>query len=158
MIILVILGIIFFVIGHKKCNQVKYSYRENNSVDYKVYLKENNYFDAPYLEKNKTYITSLIDYIDSTYNYKINFDKEVSGELHYKVVAKIEANKTNSETGNYWTKEFEITELKTDQLKKVKSHTIIVNQKIDYNKYNELLNNFVYEYEQSKKCRYKSNL
>ena len=146
MIILLALGLVFFIAGHKKCSRIKYYYRENNSVDYRVYLKENGYFDTQYLEKNKTYITSLIDYIDATFKYKINFDKEVSGNLDYKIVATIEANKTNSETGNYWTKEYNITEVKTDKLDKVKSHDINIEQKIDYNQYNDLLNRFIYEF------------
>ena len=46
------------------------NYVENSSIDYKVYLKKNNYFDTPFLEKNKVYITSLIDYIDIDFSYK----------------------------------------------------------------------------------------
>ena len=57
--------------GFKKCETSKHIYREDNSVDYKVFLKENGFFDKPYLEKNKTYITSLIDYIEFFLIYNI---------------------------------------------------------------------------------------
>lgn len=145
-IVLSILEIVFLFFGFKKCNSTKYSYRESNTVDYKVFLKENNYFDTPYLEKDNTYITSLIDYIDSSFNYNIYFNKSVTGTLNYKLIAQIKANKTNEETGSYWTKEFDLTEMLADNLENSKSHSIKLEQQIDYNKYNDLLNNFVKDY------------
>ena len=146
LIILFIFVVIFLFLGFKKSDSIKYTYKENNSVDYKVFLKENSYFDVPYLEKNKTYITSLIDYIDSTFNYNIVFNNQVSGNINYRLVAKIEANKANNETGNYWTKEYELTSLKTDNIQSKKDYSIQVKSNIDYNQYNDLLNSFINEY------------
>ena len=56
LIALFTLGILFFSLGFKECKDIRYIYTENNSVDYKVYLKENKFFESKYLEKNKTYI------------------------------------------------------------------------------------------------------
>ena len=146
LIILFVLGIGLFCVGFKESKEITYSYKENNSIDYKVYLKENRFFENKYLEKNKTYITSLIDYIDTDYTYKVSFSAPVSGDLKYKIIAEIKADKSNNDIGNYWTKEFNLTDEKIDSIKNENSHEIKLSQKIDYNKYNDLLNSFIKEY------------
>lgn len=146
LIMLFILGVTFFSLGFKDTKDIRYSYKENNSVDYKVYLKDNNFFESSYLEKNKTYITSLIDYITADYTYNVTFNNKVSGDLNYKVVAEIKADKANNDVGNYWTKTYDLTSYETDSVTSVSSHVINVSQKIDYNKYNDLLNSFIQEY------------
>ena len=146
LIILFVLGVIFYTMGFKDCEDIIYRYKENNSVDYKVYLKDNKFFDTPYLEKDKTYITSLINYIDATYLYSINFNENVSGKVNYKLYAEIKADKNNNDVGNYWTKKYDLSETKTDDIESKNSHEIILEQRIDYNKYNDLLNSFIQEY------------
>lgn len=146
LILLFCLGVALFSFGFKEHKDIRYSYVENNSIDYKVYLKPNKFFDTPYLEKNKTYITSLIDYIDTDFSYKINFNENVSGDLKYKVVAEIKADKSNNEVGNYWTKQYDLTDEQTSTITNKNSHEIKLNQKIDYNTFNDTLNSFIEEY------------
>lgn len=146
LIALFALGVLFFSFGFKECKDIRYIYTENNSIDYKVYLKENKFFESKYLEKNKTYITSLIDYIDTDFTYNVNFNEAVSGELTYKLVAEIKADKSNNDVGTYWNKEYDLIDEKTDTIKNEKSHEIKLSKKIDYNKYNDLLNSFIKEY------------
>jgi len=129
LIMLFILGVTFFSLGFKDTKDIRYSYKENNSVDYKVYLKDNNFFESSYLEKNKTYITSLIDYITADYTYNVTFNNKVSGDLNYKVVAEIKADKANNDVGNYWTKTYDLTSYETDSVTSVSSHVINVSQK-----------------------------
>ena len=121
--------------------KVTLKYKEDNSIDYKVYLKKNAFFETPYLEKGKTYITSLIKYINVDYNYKIEFDHPVSGEYKYYVSVTLESNKSNNET-NYWTKDYIITDEKTIGINGVKQYTVHENIDIDYNKYNSILSSF----------------
>ena len=54
-------------------------YEEYGTPDYKVYLKNNIYYDEEYLEKNMSYIANLIDYISIDYNYKFTSDTLLSG-------------------------------------------------------------------------------
>ena len=145
-IILALMSCAFFYFGFKKSSSIKYSYKEDNTVDYKVYLKENSFFETPYLEKNKTYITSLIDYIDTDFKYNITFNKEVSGQIKYQLFAEIKADKNNNDIGNYWTKTYSLTEEQTDDIKNIKTHQINVIQKVDYNMYNDLMTSFIKEY------------
>ncbi len=118
------------------------NYQENNNIDYKVYLKENNFFDEKYMEKGKTYITSLIDYIKIDYSYNIKFDQEVNADYTYQIKAKIEANKTDNEAENYWEKEYVITEENKGSIKNKTNLSINQSVNVDYNKYNNILKDF----------------
>lgn len=146
LIIVFILGILSFVFGFTKNNCTKYLCSEKNSIDYKVYLKENSYFETPYLEKNKTYITSLIDYIDASFTYNVNFEESVSGLVNYQIIAEITADKAGNDIGNYWTKKYVLTDLKTKEIKNKSECSVNVEEKIEYNEYNEVLNSFIEKY------------
>ena len=136
-------GSILFVMTGLNSNRIlEVKYRENNTVDYKVYLKENNFFDAPYIEQGKTYITSLIDHIHIDFKNRVEFDTLVKGDYKYYIVATIEANKANNEIGNYWTKDYKITNEKAIKLEKATEYTINESVDVDYSKYNEILNSF----------------
>ena len=114
LLIFTIIGISSLYIGLNTKRKVYLKYQENNDIDYKVYLKENDFFDEEYLPKGRTYITSLIDHIEVLYKYNIDFTDNIDGTYKYKIIAKIEANKADTTTsGNYWTKEYDITEEKT---------------------------------------------
>ena len=141
-VVILALNIFLYVTGFYKEAISSIMYKENNSIHYKVYLKDNDFFETPYLEEGKTYITSLIDYIKVEYNYNIEFDKEVSGDLKYYIVASIEANKPNKETGNFWTKNYNITDVKTYTLNNDKILSLSEVIDVDYNKYNKILNEF----------------
>ena len=58
--------------------QVNYyiHYNEESDLDYRVYLKKNDYF-GPYLGKDKQYIASLIDYVSANFNYKFSIDEKI---------------------------------------------------------------------------------
>ncbi|MBQ9011086.1 MAG: hypothetical protein IJ093_00340, partial [Bacilli bacterium] len=70
------------------------TYQENGNLDYKVYLKDNEFYEEEYLTKDKTekapvFVASLIKKIDITYNYifkigaksNINFNYDIIGTL-----------------------------------------------------------------------------
>ena len=63
----------FLQIGLNNKYEKVISYNSSSNVAYKVYLFENDYFEEPYLGMNRTYISSLINYIDIDFNYNLNF-------------------------------------------------------------------------------------
>ena len=65
-------------------------YEEVGSPNYKIYLKDNDYYKENYLDKDMSYIANLIDYIDINYDYKFISDTELNGNYYYKIVADIE--------------------------------------------------------------------
>lgn len=131
--------------GYFKEKTATLKYQENNDIDYKVYLKKNDFFDVKYIDKDstdiKTYITSLIDHINVDYSYNIQFDHLVSGEYKYFVYVTVESNKNNSDS-KYWSKDYKISDEVTKQIKNVGEFSIHENMDIDYNKYNNLLMSF----------------
>lgn len=127
-------------------NFINIKYAENNSIHYKVYLKDNNFFETEYLGENRTYIASLIDYIDIDYKYFITFDKVLSGKYNYYIKGVVSANKQNGEDGYYWKKEYQLTKPQEIKIKNTNSFQIKENIQIDYDKYNNILDSFKKEY------------
>ncbi len=73
-VLLIVAFIPFTIISRNDARDVEVSYTETGSVDYKVYLKENNFYEEEFLGKDKEYIATLIDNIvvDFDYNYALN--------------------------------------------------------------------------------------
>lgn len=124
----------------------KISYKDSANIDYKVYLKENNFFETPYLGKDTTYISSLIEYIDVTFDYKMNYSKPITGKYSYYIQATLLANKANDEEKNYWSKSYIINDVKDMEVTNQDYFAINTNVKIDYQQYNDLLTGFKKEF------------
>ena len=116
--LLLVAGAALIVFGLTN-SYVSLKYQENNSLEYKVYLKKNNYFETPFLGENRTYITSIIDYIKINYHYNLNFSENVNGKYTYYINAVVLANKPNGQNGYYWQKEYNLVEPKTLKLNNV---------------------------------------
>ena len=114
--LLFVFGSVVFLIGSQNSNkEIIFSSTGDNAVDYRVFLKENDFFEEPFIGAGKTYITSLIDHIDVDFKYVENFSEEASGEFTYYLKAIISADKTENAKDNeiFWTKEYQLTEPKT---------------------------------------------
>ena len=144
--ILAIFGVVIFSLvdfylyknGYFEEERVTLKYQENNDIDYKVYLKKNDFFETEYLEKGGTYITSLIDHINVDFDYNIAFDHVVSGNYLYYVSVTVDSKKNNNDA-KYWSKDYRLTDEVKKDLKMATEFSIKENIDIDYKKYNELL-------------------
>ena len=83
-LVFLIIGIFFLNIGLNSKKTISLKYQESNNIDYKVYLKENNFFDDEYMLPGKTYITSLIDHIEVDFDYNIGFNDTIDADYKYK--------------------------------------------------------------------------
>lgn len=120
-------------------------YEEYGSPDYKVYLKDNIYYEENYLEKDMSYIANIIDYISVDYNYKFNCDTPLSGEYYYKIVADLEIINLENKS-LFYSKKYDLSDEKKFTLKNQKEYTINENIKINYDYYNSLANDFKSSY------------
>lgn len=138
----------FFLVykGRHNYETYKLDYSQKGKTDYKVFLKENDYFEERFLGPNKTYITSLIDYIKVDYKYNFDFSDNVNGYYSYYLKGVVNANKNDGSNGNYYSKEYIITEEKKVDIKNSNQFGIIMSQDIAYNYYNDILNDFRSEY------------
>ena len=145
-ILLFITSIVCFFIYSNRNDKVFVRYNESSNIDYKVFLKDNNFFDNDYLESNKQYISSLLDSIVAEFNYKLTFEDKA---IEYKYLYKIEStvNVIDKYTDNilYTNSELILEEKEFITTKKevnIKEHI-----NINYDKYNNLISEFVTIYD-----------
>lgn len=149
LILIILLGIFSYYLilaGFDSPIEKKVTYSEKSDIDYKVYYFENSFFDRPYLDKDKTYISSLIDNIDIDFNYKTEFDELCSGEYTYYINGTINAKNPSNEDEIYWTRTINIVEPKIIDYNGKKIIDFSENIKINYQLYNNLLKEFKSEY------------
>lgn len=135
-----------FLIYFERNKKQYVSYDEHSNIDYKVYLKNNEFFQEKYLDANRQYIASLIDYINATFDYKISLEEK---NLEYKYSYRIEANILVKEKGtdNPLFTENKILLSEKEQISSLNEATIHENINIDYNYYNNLIKNFIKIYD-----------
>lgn len=125
---------------------IEVSYNEQSDTKYKVHLRDNVFFEEDYLNEENKYIANLIDYVDTTFNYKINVnEKNVDYNYSYKVDA-IVTIKESSDGKPLYAKTTNLIK-EVDRLGHSKDIVhILENLKIDYNNYNDLAKRFVNVY------------
>lgn len=153
--ILVYVGMIILFMGfsflfsytYKSLNKTKYvTYTENSNVDYKVYLKDNSFYEKEYLEKGHQYISDLVDYVTATFNYKIQLDKsDISYKYSYRIEAVVDVKDKTSNKSLYNYKDTLVS--KVEKTSNKRNTEILENVNINYNKYNDKINNFISTYE-----------
>lgn len=122
-------------------------YTENSNVDYKVYLKENEFYSNDYVEKDKQYIASLIDYIVADFNYELEiYEKDIEYDYKYRIDAEVNVAERDTSKSIY---SFEEELVKEKSFSHNSNSEAKINEKIniDYNKYNDLIKKFVSVYE-----------
>lgn len=124
------------------------SYSESANVDYKVYLKENDYFSQKYLPKNQQYIASLIDYIDANFTYNLSLSKHIDATYKYKIIATLSAQYRTDANNlkQVWSNDYVLLDEKIAKANDSGLISIDENVKIDYDKYNEIISNFKKDY------------
>lgn len=153
--ILVYIGMIILFLGfsflfaytYKSLNKTKYvTYTENSNVDYKVYLKDNSFYEKEYIEKGNQYISDLVDYITASFNYKIQLDKDdISYKYSYRIEANVDVRDKSTNKSLYNFKDTLIS--KVEKTSTHRNTEINENVNINYNKYNNLINDFISTYD-----------
>ena len=127
-------------------NELVVSYNSNTNLDYKVYLKPNKFYEKNYLEKNKKYLSSIVDYIDVDLNYLFNATKKMDINYYYSINAKISSDyDSNGVVAELWSKDYTLLPSKSVNAS-ASNFKIVENLKIDYEKYDKLAKNFKEEY------------
>ena len=144
--IIIFIGAFIFGMLYIKNNSDFYvTYSEKSDIDYKVYIKENDYFKTKYLGKNAKYIASIIDYIDTEFKYELKFQGEkFKYNYIYKIMAEVKVKDKDDDNVYYEYAEelYSSKEIKNQD-------SIKINQKlnVDYNKYNSIISSFVTDYD-----------
>ena len=123
----------------------KLHYSETSNLDYRVYIKESEFYpNTKYLPKDKVYISSLIDYIDTDFYYTFKSDDDLALDYGYYVEAELLID--NMDGKNIYT-ETE-TLLEEDSIKNAVDNNFKIseNLKIDYNRWNQMATSYIDTY------------
>lgn len=119
-------------------------YKEKANINYKVYLKENQFYNEKYLKEGTSYISSLIDNFEIKYNYKLLSNKKLKGNYNYSIFGVMEIiNQDNNDI--FYTKKYKL--YNKDNIKII-DNQIVINEKINvsFDRYNDLAVNFREKY------------
>lgn len=146
-IIFAVLFILLFVVGSylivssfKLEDEKVIKYSESSNIDYKVYLKENEFYESPYLGKNMKYIASLIDHISVDFNYNYSVDELINMDFNYSIIGKLVILDPTGKS--YYEKEYTLLDNKKINMLSGNYQNIKENIKIDYAYYNKIANSF----------------
>ena len=142
-----IIGSIFMIVKALNPKQITkeklYSYTYKGDMAYKVYLKPNNFFTAPYMDMNKQYISSIVDHIDVDTKYSFESTEDLDFTYNYSIVATARGiyEGTDGKKVDVWSKAYPIGQ--AEQNKGTgKSFSFAKTVKVDYNYYNQVLTDF----------------
>ncbi|MBQ9746504.1 MAG: hypothetical protein IJW21_06745 [Clostridia bacterium] len=123
------------------------NYTENGEIDYKVYLKENDFFDVDYLGKDQVYVASLVDRVVADFKYELHMEEEVNFSYSYKVNAVLKVQDKSTGVAIY-NPSFELVPETVVKMDGKQQNLVIRKQaEINYDTYNEMANRFISAYD-----------
>ena len=132
-------------ITYKK--EYKLKYDENSILDYKVYLKDNDFYEEKYLGMDHAYIASLVDYIDVNMNYNFSTKENIKLNYDYKILATVNVKNRNGKI--IFKKDEKLFDSNKQDVSDDNLFSIKENVKINYDKYNNLVRDFIDNYKLS---------
>ena len=122
------------------------NYKVSNDITYKVYLLDNDFYDQKYLAMGRSYVSSIVDDIEFNFNYDKVFNTKVNGYYSYDVIVSLVGYK-GSTSDKILTNDYIILDKKVVVLQnEEKSFNIKDKVTVDFDKYREILNNFIKTY------------
>ena len=121
--------------------EVVVNYSEKSNLDYKVYLKPNDFYEEDYLGKDMIYVASLIDRINVDFNYTFGIADNENLDFNYSIYGKLLITNKGG-TKSYFEKTYTLLENKSVSMVNNSVQNIIENLDIDYGYYNSLANSF----------------
>lgn len=128
----------------KEVEMLKYS--EKVDVDYLVYLKENEFYEEPFLESGMNYVASLIDHISVFFDYNFKASEKIDAIFYYDIDAELAIKDAKGEK-KILSKEYNLINNKVITNDATNSISISGQSvDIDYNYYNEIAQKFKKSY------------
>ncbi len=139
-IMLVLLSIILFSKSVVLGSESTYSkYNEIGDVDYKVYLKDNDFYESSFLRSGMQYVANLIKTVNVEFNYELHATEDLNFANEYKVVSELQITEKNDPSSVLYSKKENI--IPTQKISK-QGDNLVINEEvdIDYDKYNNIVN------------------
>lgn len=141
LVLLLCLGLLFLYKTIDIKREKVIAYNEIGTLDYKVYLKENDFYQESYLEENMYYIASLIKNIDIELNYNFEIDTNVDMLFNYDIIGKLVILEGQNKNKLY-EREYVLKNVEGKPKENQKNNNIHDTLSIDYDYYNDLANKF----------------
>lgn len=146
-VVVLTLAIVISAIVSVQLNKKYYiGYREGGSIDYNVFLKENEFFDKQFFGSDQSYVASLIDRIIADFSYEIDMDTDdVNYRYSYSITSTLEIIDNTSKTPIFNPKRELVSQQNKSQnsSNRLRINEIVV---INYDEYNDLANKFLETY------------
>ena len=144
----IVIAIIISALVSSHLNKQYYiEYTEGGSIDYDVYLKDNEFYDTDYLEKNQSYVASLIDKIIANFNYEIEMDADdINYRYSYSIKSRLEI--VDDSSGNkIFNSQKELVNVQNQSQNT--SNRLTVNEIVvlNYDEYNDIASRFLETYD-----------
>ncbi|MDR0956029.1 MAG: DUF5305 domain-containing protein [Candidatus Nomurabacteria bacterium] len=139
-------GAVMYFIGWQR-EAVDYS--ENGSAGYDVCLKPNNYFADRCQAQGKQYIASIINTVKAKFNYTFHSSAAVDSTYSYRIDGRVTATDSDDGGDDAKTLYDDTTNLlptKTAEANGLTHFSIADQITINYDKYNDLINQFRSDY------------
>lgn len=141
-----IVSVLLIMLGKnpKEGTAYKYNYNRKFEGKYKVYLKENAFYEEKFLDEGLQYPSSLVDYIDIDLNYSLNGADLLNLDYDYNIEATIigEYENSNTSKSEIWHKKYVLVDKVESKVESQNSFNIANNIKIDYDLYNRKVNEY----------------
>lgn len=144
--IAIAIGLLFILFYFKESKLSQEVFDENSKIDYKIQLKENEYYEKEYLEKDNQYIASLINTVKTNFKYNMNIPQKYDYVYNYKVVAEVLVKDVTNDNTIYRLQEDLLDKKEVNNSGNVKINEVV---DVDYPKYNQLISSFKNAYELS---------
>lgn len=125
--------------------KIDVTYNEIGKADYTVYLKNNNFYDNSKLDSGMKYVSSLINTVNTRFNYQLYTDKNMDFSYKYKIISKLVIYDKKDKHRIFYTKEEELVPEVTENFN---SNNIVINQLADikYDYYNGYVESYKKDY------------
>lgn len=147
------IGVIFtasylFYTSFTEGEEVSIIYKEEADVNYKVLLKENEFYEDEYLNEDYNIIASAIDKISVSFDYLLTTSKEVTGNSYYTIDSRIVAYQRGDDSKR---KVWDYNKLIRDKAitlyeNNVTTMSLSDEFEIDYNKYKSMMEDYQKNY------------
>ena len=128
-------------IERKKAEPITYS--DTNKIEYKVYLKDNEFYKDEFLGMNRAYVANLIDHIDIDYSYLFNIQTITKMGFNYRIIAQLIIE--NSKGISFVDEKYVVKDTVSKSINNTGTFAVNEHAVIDYGYYNYLANKFKIE-------------
>lgn len=135
--LLIALFFLFIYISNNKGQYI--TYNENSNVDYKVYLKQNDFYKKEYLDKDKSYVASLINTISTNFKYNLSFSPKTKYKYSYRIAIEIDVEDEKDNSSIYHVSEDLVTKTLSENVGDLEINEDL---SVNYSQYNNRISKF----------------